>query len=504
MSGSVRGDDAIATVRDLLSRTDYSAVGIARLGIDLGMGVRARDVPLLLRALEPVEPLASLVRLFVLGVGIDQPALENALGVDAADALRETGLTRAVGHRIEPLIRLTPWRERIFAHDPDPPGDLWPEHVSGPTPAADTLLRLVSTNGGDALDLGTGCGVLGIVLAAGQSTVVATDVNPAAIRLANLNRRLNDVASLEIRTGSLFEPVEDDAFDLIVSNPPFVISPETELVFRHSAFARDEMSRQVIRDAASHLRDGGFAYVLVNWVQPPDRAWLAVLEGWLEGTGCDGVCLLHGVEDPFAYTLRWTVREQHVTPERHGATLDRWLAHLERERIQAIGSGAIVLRRREGRNWIHGLELSGDAEGDAGPHVQALFAGRDILEQVDPLGPAGERALLERHLRVRGPHRLTQALVARDGEYVADPATVSPDEGLALSFKVPNDLVPVFLRLDGTQSGREIASELAEDGGDDVDRWEGRVAGFLRLLLERGLVDSGPGTAPDEGSSPPG
>jgi methylase of polypeptide subunit release factors len=496
MSDAGPHEAAIATVRDLLAKSDYSAAGIGRLGIELGMGVRARDVPLLLRAIDSVGPLASLVQLFVLGQTADRLALEAMLGVRATEALIQAGLTRAAGERIEPLVRLTPWHDCIFAHDPDPSGDLWPEHVSGPTPAADTLLRLVSPNGGDALDLGTGCGVLAIILATGESTVVATDINPAAIRLAQVNRLLNDVASVEIRAGDLFEPVQDLAFDLIVANPPFVISPETELLFRHSSFGRDEMSRQVVREAATHLRENGFAYVLLNWVQPPDVSWMTVLEGWLDGTGCDAVCLLHGIEDPLAYSVRWTAREQQVMPERHGQTLDRWLGHLERERIQAIGSGAIILRRRSGPNWIHGLELSGDSQGDAGPHVQAIFAGRDVLERVGPAGNSNDDALLARVLRVRGPHRLTQSLVAQDGEYVAEPATVAPDEGLAVAISMPSELVPVFLRLDGTQSGHDILREVAGPPEGDPDASAPRIAAFLRQLLERGLLqDVTPGAA---------
>jgi hypothetical protein len=54
-------------------------------------------------------------------------------------------------------------------------------------PAAETLLNLVSTNGGRALDLGTGCGIFALAVAASQSGVVATDINPAALRYAAMN-----------------------------------------------------------------------------------------------------------------------------------------------------------------------------------------------------------------------------------------------------------------------------------------------------------------------------
>jgi hypothetical protein len=299
---------------------------------------------------------------------------------------------------------------------------------------------------------------------------------------------LNEVVA-ELREGSLFEPVRAESFDLIVSNPPFVISPEAELLFRHSALNRDEVSRDVVRSAAAHLRQGGFGYILINWIQPPERPWLDVLGEWLEGSGCDAVGLLYGIEDPLAYSARWTAREQQLRPDRHGETLDRWLAHFRRERIAAIGSGALVIRRRAGPNWMHGLELSRDSASDARSDIQAIFAGRDVLSITMPADGDEDAGLLAAVLRMRMPHRVTQTLVARDGEYTADPAALSLDQGLGLPVQIPNDLVPVLLRLDGSQSGLDIAREVAAGTGSGLDEMKGRVADLLRVLLDRGFVD---------------
>ncbi len=485
--GSTGDLSALAAVRDLLERNDYSSEGIALLGIDLGMGVRVTDVPILLRAIEPVEPLATLIRLFALGQDVPATTADSLLGKNAGDLL-EAGMTRRDGDRIVPVVRLTPWRGLVFAHDPDPRSELWPEHVSGPTPAADTLLSLVSTNGGRALDLGTGCGVFALAVAAGQSGIVATDVNVMALRYAAMNAGLNDISNVELRSGSYFEPVAGDSFDLIMSNPPFVISPESDLLFRHSGFGRDEVSRQVIRGAAEHLSEGGLAYMLVNWVQPSTSAWMTFLADWLEETGCDALCLLHGIEDPVGYAVRWNAREQQLRPDRYGDTLDRWLEHFHKEKIDAIGSGAIILRRKSGKPWLHGLELGGDSHGDAAPHVKAIFGGLDVLAAAGT-GRSSEQALLDVVVRMRQPHRLIQQLVTRNGEYVAEPTTLALDDGLALAMSVDPDLVTVVLRLDGSQTGREIARELAAATDHDVDGVATRVAGFVRALLELGMVE---------------
>ena len=53
---------------------------------------------------------------------------------------------------------------------------------------------------------------------------------------------LNGVANIEFRAGSFFEPANGEQFDLVVSNPPYVISPETELIFRDSGKLGDSVS----------------------------------------------------------------------------------------------------------------------------------------------------------------------------------------------------------------------------------------------------------------------
>src|SRR5690606_15502302 len=74
------------------------------------------------------------------------------------------------------------------------------------------------------LDLGTGCGVQALHASQHSTTVVATDISTRALEFARFNTALAEV-SVDLRHGSLFEPVAAEHFDLVVSNPPFVITP---------------------------------------------------------------------------------------------------------------------------------------------------------------------------------------------------------------------------------------------------------------------------------------
>ncbi len=82
------------------------------------------------------------------------------------------------------------------------------DHVLGISPAAVSLAQLTLREPvGRALDLGTGCGVQALHLAAHAEHVVATDVNERALSLTRFNAALNGFPTIDVRAGSLLEPV---------------------------------------------------------------------------------------------------------------------------------------------------------------------------------------------------------------------------------------------------------------------------------------------------------
>jgi SAM-dependent methyltransferase len=450
----------------------------------VGLGVRRPDVPVLLQLLEPAEPLSSLVRLFLFGQDLDTRDLRRRLGRDL-DALADAGLVVEHGPRTESTVQLTPWRGFIVAHDVDPPGPLWPEHVSGPTPAAETLAQLIMPGkAGASLDVGTGSGVLALLLARSSHSVIATDINPAALRYAALSAALSGLGNIEVRAGSLFKPVGTTRFDRVVSNPPFLIAPDSGLLFRHNDLPGDEMSRRVVKEAAGHLADGGYAAVLCNWVVPRGEAWLDPVRSWLDGAGCDAIVLLHAVEDPMSYAVRWSGRTQYVEPAEFGDLLARWLEYDRKQGIEAIASGAIVLRRSGQTSWFHGLQLDAEPHGDGPAHLARLFAGADAIAQ----GLDDER-LLATAVSLDAAHRLEQSLVSRRGGYVLEPATLLLEDSIGVQMSIPPDLIPFVLQLDGSRTVGETI-EVVELSSDVAS-----ALALVRGLIERGYVSLSGGAA---------
>ena len=78
------------------------------------------------------------------------------------------------------------------------------------------------------LEIGTGTGIIAIIAAKKANKVIATDINPHAIDCAVKNLITNKTYNVELRKGDLFEPVQNEKFDLILFNTPYLPSAEDE------------------------------------------------------------------------------------------------------------------------------------------------------------------------------------------------------------------------------------------------------------------------------------
>ena len=120
---------------------------------------------------------------------------------------------------------------------------------------------------GAVLDVCTGSGVLAIAAArASARSVTAVDVSRRSLLITQVNARLNGVR-VRTRRGSLLSAVPGEAFDLIVSNPPYLPAAVDELprrgAARHTEAGTDgrALLDRLIDEAPARLRPGGVLMV---------------------------------------------------------------------------------------------------------------------------------------------------------------------------------------------------------------------------------------------------
>ena len=339
------------------------------------------------------------------------------------NALERTKLARIDKDTVEPLTRIAPVGTILLASDrlsTDPTSDP-PDYVSTYSPTA-RLCDLLTPRPwvARALDVGTGNGVQALLAAGHSEQVVATNVNPRALAFTELNAALSGIDNVETRRGSLFEPVAGERFDLIVCNPPFVVSPERRWTYRDGWLEGDELSAQVVRETAEHLGDGGFATILASWLgrnsdAPDDRAW-----DWVQGIGCDAWILPVDEASPREHAERWNA---HLADDdtAYRDAISRWVAYLEDLGAGVVTEGGILLHRRDGTNTTRIDEVDEDELDPAdaadpsrvrrsgGPQRlrrarRAARAGRD---------PAREDAVRTRTRDARGRNLVTARRAAR-------------------------------------------------------------------------------------------
>jgi hypothetical protein len=337
--------------------------------------------------------LSTLIAVFLLGEERPVAALEGALSGVGVDELAGQGIVAVAdgGTTVRPILDVRPYADDageylVFA-DQDSgrrSGTLAHDHVLGIGGASVSLARAVIRRPvRRALDVGTGCGVQALHLGAHCADIVATDTNDRALALAAATARASG-QSWDLRRGSLFEPVAGERFDLIVSNPPFVISRgDQDYIYRDSGVPADGLCEQLIAQLPEHLEPGGVATVLANWAVTDVEDWAARPRRWLENTGLDAWVVQRELADPISYVSLW-LADAGESPERIAMRGREWLDYFADAGIVAVGMGVLTLRRPSATGAVRFQiveEITGTGEEVTGDEAQAFLARQDFLAE---------------------------------------------------------------------------------------------------------------------------
>jgi tRNA1(Val) A37 N6-methylase TrmN6 len=288
------------------------------------------------------HPLVDLLRR---ELPISLEALIATLGRKLIDDLEAAGLLERAGGLAHPLARVDLVDDVLVASDLNRRLNE-PDFVLGPGPTSVLLARHVPRlNGGTLLDLGCGSGFQSLVRGDRRTKVTAVDINPRALAFTRFNAAINGRPRLRAELGDFLgaDPDRrlDDRFDTVVANPPFVLSPVTELMYRDRPLAGDEVGARTVERVARALRPGGRGYVLCNWI---DRggAWSDPVREWTAPLKRDVSVTLVQTLGTETYAAIWT---RNLPPDRQPTATRSWADSLVAEGIERIHVGVIVLAR---------------------------------------------------------------------------------------------------------------------------------------------------------------
>lgn len=477
--------DALA--RDLADASFTGGGVAARVG-DAASAALHRMVaePARRAALRQPDRLSTLLRAFWLGDPVSADEFADALpslGVDGAAAL---GIAERRGDAVAPVIVIRPhgYSDHLgegtwwIASDLDELAGvvpLRPDHVLGVGGTARTLAALLpQTPVGTALDLGTGCGIIALHLRRIAEHVVATDISERALWFTELTAAINAVDGIETRLGSLFAPVAGERFDLIASNPPFVITPRVGDVpsyeYRDGGAAGDALMAAVVGGLSDHLLPGGHARLLGNWEARDDRTGLDHVRDWAAGAGLDVWAIERDALDPVQYAELW-LRDGGTLPRDsdHDRMLDAWLDDFDARGVAAIGMGWLALRRPTG----------GGAAGDraAGPPSVMRLERVSQAVQLEHVGAHLEAAL-----------EIAERIAGLDDAALADAHLLTAADVTEARHQLPGAAGPNVIEL---RQGGALARTLSVDtalaalvGACDGELSIGQLIGAIAGLLE--------------------
>jgi methylase of polypeptide subunit release factors len=436
--------------------------------------------------LEP-NRLNVLFRWFWIGSSVEQAVARAVIPEQIMALFLKSGLVIAEENSFMSPIRISPFETFLVLsdHAVARKGALRADTVLWPNPTSLLCHQLsIQTPVGRTLDLGTGNGVLALAAAAHSGSVVATDLNARAREFCEFNAAFNGVTNMEFREGSAYEPVRGERFDLILANPPFFVTPTVRRVYSDNSMELDGFCRMLVREAPEHLNEGGYCQMLLEWVEFKGQPWRERLAEWFKDLGCDAWALSTYTRTSVDYSL---IRVQEDRDELAGADaqaalVNTWQKYFASLGVERIYGGMIVLRRREGPNWVRMEELQSMPSRPFGDFMRRIFQARDYL------GSRSDEEVLESRPTLPAAVRLQKQFVTSPDGWKLSSVDLYPGEGLPYTLTLQPQVADFVAMCDGKRTLGEIADQTAAALSVDPAMVRREICGVVRRLADRGMV----------------
>ena len=374
---------------------------------------------------------------------------------------------------------------------------LAPDHVLGIGGAGLALAALTPRRPvAAALDLGCGCGIQTLYLLRHADRVTATDVSERALAFTAFNAALAAVGPdrLELLAGSLLEPVAGRRFDLIVTNPPFVLTPpavrEAGLPLMEYRDAGRPVLPGLVAGLGEHLGAGAAAVMLGNWEHRRGRDWRRDVAAWVPDD-LDAWVVEREAQDPVEYAALW-LRDGGLAPERDlprfEAALEAWIADFEARGVEGVGMGYLIVHSPDPDSdgaprapWRVLEEVATRPAGPLGEHVARCLEVRSGLAAMDDDAVAGLRP-------VTAPD-VTEERHLRPGAGEPDVILIRQGGGFGRVVEADTALAALVGAADGELSVAQIATAVAALTGADATALRARMVAATRSLAAEGFVD---------------
>ena len=482
--------EEFAALGRLLAECGYDNAGICRrLQIDSIVDFKAIcDGRTTAREIE--QPLDVLIRLLLDGEFVPDPVVKSMLPPGGFEALRALDLIEQIavrpGEWFSPIVIYPAAQGLLLTGDrpgtPDgspywtPPDIVYPGVVEN---TRNFLAALPATPCEALLDLGTGSGVAALAASGYARHAWGADIAARAVRFAEFSRRLNGIENVTMAEGDMYDAIGNLTFDRIITHPPYVPSPKTEVIFRDGGEDGEQILRRAIEGLPAHLRAEGRFYTLVLGADLKDEPFEARIRKWLGAAEAefDLVMVSHSLRPPAEFAAN-SLASGKGDPETLKFCRELWA----RRGVQFLFYGSILIRRHGGnRTAVTARAQKG--EGFRPEHQEWLLdwesecrapqAAVFLMDAHPSIAPAAELHVL---------HRL------REGRFAPEAFAIEAKAPFVSELRCPGWMAGLISRCDGIQSWGQHFAAARQEKLIDPDTPAEEFAALLGMLVGQGIL----------------
>lgn len=380
----VLDDRTLHDFRDHLANAGYTHEVLGRAET-VGAGLLdPLRVPLVRDALRREGTAAAhAARLFAYEDRLSEADAIDALGGDRLRQLLDAGVLAidpGDAGGVHSLFRFVPVDGIYFLSDPMESGG---EAVMGPGQITWPLARMArASRAASVLDVGCGAGTMALFAARRGAEAVGVDINPRAIDIARWNARLNGLRA-HFEAGDLLAPVRGRRFELLLSQPPFVMRPAetTSVTCLHGGAYGDELGFRLLNELPSVLAPHGLAVVFMDSATRPGQSFHHRVREAIGAAPIDLVALLASGMTLDVQSIAYGYLEDSTFGTRFAETAVRYRRHLEGLGVPGFHHAYVVLRAGETTRTEPSFSIQLQIRSASAihfEHLEALFVALDL------------------------------------------------------------------------------------------------------------------------------
>lgn len=343
----------LLSLKDKLYFYKYNENSMYALGFDPFM-IKPDYFPLLEHRIRDKTALNALISLFILGNTLNYQSVRLAFDSKEIDNLFAIGIlnNKFQKDKITSAVKISPYQGLCFINDfvirmsvkmacknKKRYDCVYPPNVDSIS-LADARIKGQFDS---TLDLCTGCGIQAILASRNSKRVIGVDINPRAIKFANMNIIFNNINNVEFRPGDLYNPIGLEKFDYIIANPPFVISPKKTETFRDGGKRGDAIFNKIIFGLPLHLKENGYCQIVTFLGEFLHTSQTKLFERWVYKNKYDALLLVLDESDSYALAYGQSMNSIFDF-KRYRKGITEYMKYLEKIELKKINLCIITIK----------------------------------------------------------------------------------------------------------------------------------------------------------------